>query len=622
MTPQINLNQRRGAGSEEGSALVIALLAVVMMTILGLVLMDVLRGGAVQAVSSEAGIQAEAIAQKGLDDTVAQIRRAVAIGESLGDGITNNGKTIYRNRITQVELQLSSILPFIDQHVGDQNDPKDEDGQVVAANKGTYRIDILSSASINPESRNKPITNPDFPYVRKFVVKSRGMIDGNPGKMVTKQMTVYVSTINPVFRYPVSSGGDLKLNGTPYVVGDILVRGSSLQVKDEAFFIGSAGSSFGIETGLPALRGFIRVKGDGDLGNDTKKYKLVTGTGERTGDLLDPTYFTEQYFPLEDPTLDYDTAIDVGLYVNGKLDPSKLDQRLAGSFGERNIDLIDYELYETTKSKSILYENMWVSYQGRVTVDPSSSEPNGDVFIDNGTLTLYDPTDRADDNPHLTLKRGSLYVRSTDPNLVAADLRGTLNIDEDRFVAVRGNVTLNNGFKFPQGTMYIDGDLKIIGDITLQGTVYVKGNVELKEMTSINRDTGQPDLIPLIVIASGEIVLGNNTNENNDQVRAFLYSQKGLKLYGVISKLNLFGGVHGEAGVELNAVRGELTGGGTITEYVGRWNGRVPEGQANLSVDKSRLQILYDNTLNDKPPTGIPTTHGFNVFVKDIQFSK
>lgn len=622
MTPQDDMTLHQESTGEEGSALVIALLAVVMMTILGMVLLDVLRGGAVQAVSTEAGIQAEAIAQKGLDDTVAQIRRAVAIGESLGDGITGNGKTKYRNRMTQVEQQLSSILPYLDRHVGtSESDWNDENGEVVNANRGSYRIDLLAYPAINPEALGKPVTYPDYPYVRKFDIRSRGTIDGNPGKVVTKQMTVYVSTINPVFRYPVSSGGDLLLNGTPYVLGDILVRGSSLQVKDEALFIGSSGTRFGIETGLPALRGFIRVVGDGDPLIGTKRYnKTSVNTGTESSELPLPAFFTEQYFPLEDPTLDVDTEIDVDNYVLDKLDAAKLQARLDTGFGEQNVDLPDPELYNTTKTKSILYDNMWVTYQGQVTVNPSAGEPNGDVFVNNGTLTLYDPTAREDDNPYLTLKRGSLYVRSQDRNLVAADLRGTLEIDDDRFVAVKGNVTLNNGFKFPRGTMYIDGDLKIIGDITLQGTVYVKGNVELKEMTSINREAGQTNLIPLIVVASGEIVLGNNSNANDDQVRAFLYSQKGLKLYGVISKLNLLGGVHGETGVELNAVRGELTGGGTITEYSGRWTGPVPEGQSNLSYDKARLQILYDKKLFDQPPAGIPTTQQFHVFGKDVLY--
>ena len=195
--------------NEEGSALVIALLAVVLMTMMGLILMSVLRGGAIQAATTESGVQAEAIAQKGLDDTLAQIRRAVANGESIGG-------TNYRNRVRNVENQLSLMLPFIDREVGTELNPKDGNGEIVAAKKGNYQIDILLAKTIrNPEAPIKPLASPDLPYVRKFIISSRGIMEGHPSKIVTKQMTVYVSTINPVFRYPVSSGGDLVLNGTP-----------------------------------------------------------------------------------------------------------------------------------------------------------------------------------------------------------------------------------------------------------------------------------------------------------------------------------------------------------------------------------------------------------------------
>jgi hypothetical protein len=242
------------------------------------------------------------------------------------------------------------------------------------------------------------------------------------------------------------------------------------------------------------------------------------------------------------------------------------------------------------------------------------------LFVNNGVLAMEGA------NSNLTIGRGSLYVKSPDSNLVAADLRGKLTLDPGKFVAVDGNVTINNGFEFPQGSMYIKGDLKIIGDIRLQGTVYVDGNVELKEMTSINKmragDTAQ---IPLIVIASGEIVLGNNSNAGDEEIRAFFYTKEGIRLYGVISKLNLTGGIHGGTGVELNAVRGDLTSGGgsTVTRYQGasNWNRDVPEVQLN-NTKPSRLQIFYDNNLYDRPPDGIPTTNRFNVFVKDIQYIK
>ncbi|OCT14152.1 hypothetical protein A8709_25240 [Paenibacillus pectinilyticus] len=611
--------------NEEGSALVIALLAVVLMTMMGLILISVLRGGAIQAATTESSVQAEAIAQKGLDDTLAQIRRAVANGESIGG-------TNYRNRVRNVENQLSLMLPFIDKQVGNGSNLEDENGEVIAAKKGKYQIDILSAKTLsNPESQVRPVTNPDFPYVRKFTIRSRGIIEGKPGKTVTKQMTIYVSTINPVFRYPVSSGGDLILNGTPTITGDLYVA-NHVQIRDEALFTGTSSGTnrtkFGIQTGLPAIRGFIRVNGSGDAttfgkfnlthADGVTEFPPLTGTSE----IVQPSYFTPQFFPLEDPTLDADVDVDVQGYVSNKTQIDMTAKLAAlGGYKVPDPDLLEVPLFYDL-NKSTLYNDQWLTVQGGVQVkDSASATADADVFVNNGVLTMESQDSK------LTLTNGSLYVKTPDPNLVAADLRGKLSLQAGKFVAVDGNVTMNNGFEFPQGSMYIKGDLKIIGDIRLQGTVYVDGNVELKEMTSINKmRAGDTAPIPLIVIASGEIVLGNNTNAGDEEIRAFFYTKQGIRLYGVISKLNLTGGIHGGVnGVELNAVRGDLVAGGgsSVTRYQGasNWNKDVPEIQLNNSKP-SRLQISYDDNLYDMPPDGIPTTDLFNVFVKNVQYIK
>lgn len=623
--------------NEEGSALVIALLAVVLMTMMGLILMGVLRGGAIQAATSESSVQAEAIAQKGLDDTLAQIRRAVANGESLGG-------TNYRSRMRNVENQLSLILPFIDNEVGVEGDEKDNNGEMVKAKKGQYQIDILLAKTvINPESESpvKPLASPDFPYVRKFIINSRGIMEGKPSTVVLKQMTVYVSTINPVFRYPVSSGGDLVLNGTPSITGDMYVA-NHLYIRDEALFTGlTTGANrskygiqtgHGLQTGLPEIRGFIRVKGDSDTiapgkfnftqSDGVTEYPPITSTSET----VEPLHFAPQYFPLEDPTLDEDVEVDVEGYVSNKTQ-TDLEAKLAdlGGYKVPEASPVEVTLFEDLPT-SKLYNDQWVTVDGNVTVkDAASAATDADLFVNYGVLTM------ANDDAKLSLANGSVYVKSPDPNLIAADLRGELSLQAGKFLAVEGNVTLNDGFHFPKGTMYIKGDLKIVGNVWLEGTVYVDGNVELKQMTSINKDENATETEtklqkPLIIVASGEIVLGNSSNDGVENVRAFFYTKQGIRLYGVMSKLKIEGGLHGGfGGVELNAVRGDVTSGGgsTVNRYQGSldWNGKVPVVQLN-NTDESRLKIVYDDNLYDYPPDGIPTTNNFNVFVKNVKYIK
>lgn len=633
--PESTENDASVQHPEEGSALVIALLAVVVMTILGLVLMDVLRGGQVQAATSEAHIQAEAIAQKGLDDALTVIRDAVAKGST----------GTYREKIANTDLYLDAAIGVLDHSVGsDEQHPNDNNGEVVSANKGSYQIDVISQTKVTPinatdSTKDEPITNPDFPYSRKLIIHSRGTIGNQPETVVAKTMTVYVSSINPVFRYPVSSGQGLGMNGSPYVIGDLLVRGGNVNISNEAQFVGSAQSRYGILSGLPAVRGFLRV--DGDPVTLPKRYFLKKDNIDQTpSSSLDPGFFTSKYFPLEDPTLDNDLPVDIEGFVNQKVftdlnqryaNKSSFDETYAGSF-----DQLGYTLNASSSHNSMLFDGQWLSVFGdkannqKVTIAPKTSGGTADLFVEDGVLSMERTTiGGKTQDPDLAITNGNLYIRSYDSNLIAADLRGKLEMDKDNYLAIQGNVTLNDGFEFPQGSMYIKGDLKVIGNITLQGTVYVDGNVELKEMKSINKKV-QPtdDPSPLIIAASGDIVLGNNTNSANgdEEIRAFLYSERGMRLYGVISKLNLTGGVHGSQGVELNAVRGDLDQSTGVKPNVrtiagSPWAGpTVLSGQDTMAANTSRLQIVYDNNLYDKPPSGIPTMNALNVFVKETQF--
>lgn len=604
---------------EEGAALVIALLAVVFMTIMGVVLIRVLGGGLVQAATSEAGIQAETIAQKGLDDALAMIRRAVDQGVVTGN---------YRESVRGVQAMLDIASQSLDPKPDDDNA-----GLVKQAQRGSYEIDILTDeVKINPEAAQpKPVTNPDYPYVRKFVIRSKGTIDRRPKAEAAKEMTVYVSSINPVFRYPLSTRGNLTLNGSPTIVGDVLVREGNLTVRNEAGFIGAAGTLYGFLTDFPALRGFLRV--DGKAAGSFKYFKDDLESGEHLeSEKLQSGYFSK-YFPLEDPTLKYDQSVGIEAYVSEK--SRKFDERKDGLFDKTVNQGIGQTIEGTyAETGSIKYAGQSVALSGTYTLKAKADDQIPDDFlIDEGYLIMNETGDINKPEPELNLENGSLYIRySQSSQLVAADLRGTLSIPEDKFAFIDGDVVLNNGFYFPRGSMYINGNLRIIGDIRLEGTVYVNGNVELKEMRSINKQKNPADdPSPLIVIASKNIVLGNNTNQNNAEIRAFMYSKQNLQLYGVLSRLNITGGIHGEedgltgSGIELNAVRGELAGDGQGQRpktYAGNdWTGSgIDSNQKGLEPADSRLRITYDHNLYDKPPSGIPIIDGFDVFVQQIRY--
>lgn len=586
MEEQAGVN-RFDLSSEKGSALLIALLAVVLMTILGLVLMEVLRGGLTQAASSEARIQAEALAQKGLDDSLALIRHAVEEGNLAAD---------YRSRITTVHNALGeytassgapgggTVLGFLE-------------GNGSQAGRGSYSIDIIQADNLV----KMPLaarTSPDSPYVYKLVVQSTGKV-GEPREVTAeKKMTVYVSTINPVFRYPVSASGDMTLNGAPSVVGDVFVNGG-LGITSRAQFVTNQDHTIGSD--YPSLKGFVKVNG-----SSSYKYKVdgVVKSG------LENSFFSKD-IPFVDTSLPPAVDIDVHSIVAEKTAASPgsaFTKRGMQGFGQviTASGMDDYSLDTHPAGQSLRLDNRWTNLNGKLELSSGSSDPGG-IWIDQGGLYL-------NDGAELVLKKGSLYIANDDPYMVAAHMGGKLTLNAGEYAAIRGNVTLYDGFKLSNGVMYISGDLKIIGNVSLNGTIYVDGNVEMKGLTSLS-STGA-----LIIAAEGKMIMGDNAP--NQEIRSFLYSKSDMTLYGVKSKLNIRGGIHGQ-NVTLNAVRGEVGTGITHTDSIPAAPFRFLSEmeQKLLGPGDSRLRIDYDSLLYEDPPSGIPTVDNVNVYVSQIEFT-
>jgi type II secretory pathway pseudopilin PulG len=553
-------------GSEQGAALILAMATIVIMTLIGLVIMEVLLNSNKQVAASEASIQAELIAQKGLDEIRALIQETV---DHANTDVLYPGP---RDKMAVANTAFGNLKNLLSQ----SSYTKD-----VPALRGSYTVTVAWSDNYLALSK-LAAANPEYPYVQKAFITSTGTIPGkSPYHVVKKQMELYVSTINPVFRYPVSAAGDLTLNGFPYIVGDVLTKGT-LIYSNEARFIGNPGSDYGKTTNLPAVKGFIKV-------NPEKGYtnRLTINNSKQ----WKPDYFFKAFFPFEDPSMIDDEAIDVSSYftgqssridllaVSGQLTPIYSADLVGPNLGKGT--LIGQKL--TTPSKVV---SQWATISGDL-------EMTGDLAVIGGVLTIKSTA--GPQQPNVVLHGGSLYVRFGDPDLVAADLSGTMNIDSGQQIVVEGNVALNGGFTLKgNGSMYINGNLKVLGDINVDGTIYVNGNVDLKGMSSINAGSNKP----LVIVASGSFDFSNNKlDAAGQQIHAFLYSEKDMNLYGVISKIKIYGGIHGK-NVTLNAVGG-VEGSFQDMVYTGNTGekfGFTPN-QSSLTADKSLLKVLYNETL-------------------------
>lgn len=562
--------KKRIAESESGAALIIAMLSIVLMTIIGLVLLDVLQNGFINSASAEAEIQADILAQNGLDEALTRIKSSVDKGNDTG--------TSYLDKITKV---INGVTSQPTNFVGGGH------------NRGTFSVVTTNEVVKNP---NTPADSQNA-YLHKVVVTSTGTTNSiSPQRSVTKKMTVYVSTINPVFRYPLSSNEDLTLNGTPYIIGDVVSK-QLVKVSKYAQYR----NPINLEnqtTGYPSIKGFIHAK------NGYSKDSGVTVSTTPGSDMFDST--SEGFTAYHDDQLTANWEdIDVPAIVSGKLSQlSSSTFRTPVEESQNTVyDLDGYPLGINEKK----YLDKWVKNSG----GPLTLK--GNLVIENGAFNT-DSTSKITVNKLLTTDgkdQGSMYIKYTDRDLVAANLAGELSFDKGEYLAVEGNVVINDGFKF-DGTMYVNGNLKIIGSVNLNGVIYVDGEVEMKEMRTINGTSNAP----VIIASSGKFVLSDNARSddainNYNSVRAFLYSEDNLELFGVKSRMKIQGGIHGK-NVTLNAMRGDIIDLTNLTFE------NQQAGHTGLE-DKSRLKMFYDNALYTLyTPANIPVTDDVNVFVKEI----
>lgn len=569
-------HRKRLVDNERGGALLTAMAAAVFLSLLGLVLLGTLRHSLAQTAGSEAKVQAEALALKGVDEALAMIRAAVRQANGGAAGGIAYGEKVRRIQTAlgldmdpsaAVSRAAGSLHHFLD-------------GHAAAAERGRYRLEIVSDTDNYEAFLAYKDVMPDYPYSRVIRIRATGEAGEWQSRTVTLERTIVVSTINPVFSYPLSGKENLHLNGAVTVVGDVLARNGSIVTSDKAEFVGLPGSAYAKQSDYPAVQGFYREKIPA-----AKTFSAAK--------------------PFEDSTMPLDGELSVASAIQAFMARLDAGLPLPGT-GMHMSGLHAYSLPAVTTA--LRMEDQWVEVNG-------PSELAGDLAIRNGVLTVGPSAE-------WTVTGGSVLVDFPSPLMAAADLAGTVVLDPGEALIVRGDAVLADGFKF-RGILAVSGDLLMTGSVSIDGTVYAGGNVEMKQTKAINREAGWADK-PLIVLAGGKIFFSDSRPDGAPaEVRAFLYSEEEMALYGVQTKLHIRGGVHGKT-VTLNAVREGDPAGKTDTTHEGTplpgeavFAFTPTAIQKTLGMDRANLQIRHDNKLYLDPPAGIPVTDDVTVFVKN-----
>jgi len=510
---------------------------------------------------------------------------------------------------------------------------------------------------------------------------------------------------NLPFVYAVASQGKVKLNGAPFIQGDIAAKGP-LYVNKEAkwhgcsleknnligfllclieHYILGTGSTF--ETGYPAMQrtdgsaAFISLEKK-DLHIDGTRYDFTDANLARafthTNTIPAPqaSTVTKQVFQIDVGRLVEEKAGEAEAWrqqilscMNDRKNRGKLEhgtesydryyegqgtipQLVGVTRGE--MDCGDERIYLYYVESGLLPSRLVInmghtdpvgsSGTGRTVVYinrdltisaeffPVMYSVHGDLIVD-GDLTLK--CSKNGRCPRLKTM-GNVYVTGK------VDIEGgnlDIGSDEDSWMVVRKSpqgifqklgwligdlVTFLTGLydKTPKiqnaemywGNLYINDSVHIqnsfLGSVTNKQfakpvTVYVKGDAYLDNFTN-KYDQNERTVY---LLAERNIYMFNNNEFQNapQKIKAYLYTNQKLALYGVASNLELHGGVYGKEAVILNATKGK-------TRNAGGGNVDPESNQTSLSPEQSRLKIVFDPDMILLPPKGLKSVFSPGVY--------
>ncbi|WP_404337423.1 hypothetical protein [Planococcus rifietoensis] len=174
---------------------------------------------------------------------------------------------------------------------------------------------------------------------------------------------------------------------------------------------------------------------------------------------------------------------------------------------------------------------------------------------------------------------------------------------------VEGNLSIGNNSTSYDSSQYskvtLDGPIFVNGDLTIQGAdlssnalIYVNGEATIEYSRINGKPLPQNKIGSLIILSKGNIKISNNSVNSNDPsyIKGFFFSEKDFEMYGVGSNMKIDGGISARR-IVLNAIRGRASN----SNFPGAY--RIPnrndyfEGLNGQQSANSRLQVIYDTEI-------------------------
>lgn len=400
---------------------------------------------------------------------------------------------------------------------------------------------------------------------------------------------VMISTIPELFRYVAVSPSDMTVNGAVQMEGDVYVE-RDMEVSNAAIYIDFI--PVGIAT-FPSINGKLTV-------NQSFQANTYEPSGyfgiprivdvNRIQKPLEQSSNVQQFFTPNKPSL---AAQNLKLQDEINISNTIKDKERQFSFTnfniiKNNVTVNGNKSYpQSTAFKDLtIGENSHVTVNGDLYINDDLIMENhatltvrGDIFINN-EATKHTLTEQVKSCPwheiiceifgEYIISEKSYKYPNNEKDGPKTTLTGTVEVDEGNFIYIQDDFTINS--LILNGAIYSNGQASIYQGIDTNGTIWVENGAHIQALSKIEDGT-------LIIMSGGNITLQfNNISGQTMEIDAFLYTTKKLTIYGILSNLQINGGIFGNP-ITLSAVKSGIIGG---------------------------LSLVYKEDLILNPPTGIP----------------
>ncbi|MDQ0192158.1 hypothetical protein [Paenibacillus wynnii] len=574
---------------ERGSALVLVMFIVLLLTILGLSVLSAAVGGAQRTETRKNDVQSLHLAEKTLDEAVAYITASLnkKIDEKVDFSQTDLDDEI-ANFLQSLQDESNGLLVSTDLLQTDGaaavgkiiNVDSVRTGSSQAGQSVSYRVTLTAEAEVNGVTR-------------------------------TLSQTVVIDTFPDFLKYTLGSESNLTINGAPYIQGNIYA-GDTLTISDTARY-----------TYKTIDHTFL-----------SKPFELL---GEAHVQSLNKLVYQEQgKQPL---TADKLTSTTL---MAGKILPENVKIKSHRSFVEVNVEssFID-KVAEAVGGGANRKQISDSLKSGSLASYLIGNYPS---IFDHSTLpSKPDPGDTSEHGQELQNEYNAAVLLLTQPSK-SVIYEGDLTLDGTELRGITYTQSAKNSTS-PRNWYIIDGDLiinnygnatpiQVRANILVTGKVEIRGKVEFdstifalrsssahstEDYTTIVEDASIQGMNgkELVLISQGRILINRLAafnNFTNDDVSAplpldaFFYTDSDAKLYGVGSIFSLSGGFFAKGDLTINAVRGSsVEGAGDIT----------------ITPDNNiiRFRASYNDQIFNDQKAGLPRVRTVNIRVENLKLN-